>query len=1050
MAGLPKSGVSLVAEGAPAFFGTMEDANRSVAAFGQGSERAGRSVAEFGSNAARAADRIDTLTDRVALQKRQLGILEQELSATAAKYGASSIQAQKKQLAIDRLTNSIEANQREIRTLSSALDAEQKDLDQAGRAASRFNDITRGAFERVGHAAVDFAMQAGRAIVGFIGDTLSMASSYEQSMNVLQVQSGATAEQMDQVGATARALGADLELPATSAADAAEVMLELSKGGLEVDQAMAAAKGTLQLAAAAETDLATAANITTGALAAFGLEGERAGYIADVLANSANLSRASIIDMSQGFQQAAFRFRSAGQGADDLAASLVILTKNGLSGSDAGTALQNMLARLQGPTAKAAKLMASLGINVYDAAGNMRPMPEIIGIFNEKLGGMTQQERNAALSTILLSDGMKAMIPLLAAGTDGFIETRDAVNEQGSAAALAAAQMKGMGGATKGLVSQLETLALEGLLPLLPLFTSVLQSAAKFAGSFSGQVGPAVEGVIGFFGDVAAVVKDNAIPALVTLGVVTMAYAVTQLPILVAAIGKAVVAFGAQALATAAAVAPFALLGVAIFGVVKAFQSYHDSIRSATDRLLESKTWWTDSTAAIERYGSATGEAAEKLKPYAATIQAIRDQIKGEVEELARRDNAGYLSDAQRQVELDRINQHTIGLRQAEAAYTAEEQALIRTMAASATATNQLAVLENAEQSIITKTELTAAEFEELAKQMEETFQRGGQAVGAYVETEVGFLASLETSRAEHEERIRALHAEKQQAQTDEQRAQIDERIANEEEAYTTSQQNAAIAYAEQQAAQRAHLGSMLSEYALTQVQMGNITNEQGEAILGEIERRFGIQEDMSARTFLEMTGHIDEFAASGSSDVAAFGEDLSGLADDAVETKQKMDELAKEYTATLIQNFEDGKIDADQLADALKKIPAKVYSEVTIHTRRTSSGDGPENNRGQYDEFASGGRVFGGRPIVVGERGRELFVPEMDGMILNASTTRKVLDMWAGARTVSPPAGPSQIQRLITNTYQQRTNQYNYAPTYAAAPRAPSVDFASMAAFGV
>ena len=62
---------------------------------------------------------------------------------------------------------------------------------------------------------------------------------------------------------------------------------------------MAAAKGTLQLAAAAETDVATAANITTGALQAFGLAGSQAGMVADILANAANISRASITGARQ-------------------------------------------------------------------------------------------------------------------------------------------------------------------------------------------------------------------------------------------------------------------------------------------------------------------------------------------------------------------------------------------------------------------------------------------------------------------------------------------------------------------------------------------------------------------------------------------------------------------------------------------------------------------------------------------------------------------------------------------------------------------------------
>jgi hypothetical protein len=55
------------------------------------------------------------------------------------------------------------------------------------------------------------------------------------------------------VSSLAKRLGADITLPATSAKDAADAMLELNKAGLSVKHTMAAAKGVLQLSAAAET-----------------------------------------------------------------------------------------------------------------------------------------------------------------------------------------------------------------------------------------------------------------------------------------------------------------------------------------------------------------------------------------------------------------------------------------------------------------------------------------------------------------------------------------------------------------------------------------------------------------------------------------------------------------------------------------------------------------------------------------------------------------------------------------------------------------------------
>ena len=86
-------------------------------------------------------------------------------------------------------------------------------------------------------------------------------------------------------------------MSASTPGDAAAAMVELAKGGLSLDEAMTAARGTLQLAAAAQVDAAQAAEIQATALNQFGLEAAEAGHVADVLANTANTAAGSIIDV---------------------------------------------------------------------------------------------------------------------------------------------------------------------------------------------------------------------------------------------------------------------------------------------------------------------------------------------------------------------------------------------------------------------------------------------------------------------------------------------------------------------------------------------------------------------------------------------------------------------------------------------------------------------------------------------------------------------------------------------------------------------------------
>jgi TP901 family phage tail tape measure protein len=351
--------------------------------------------------------------------------------------------------------------------------------DQTMRASGRVSNASQimvGALRQVGVVAVDAFLKAGRAAVGFVADSVKAAGNFQQGMSVLQAVTSATDAQMAALQKTAIALGNDITLPATSATDAAEAMTELAKAGLSVEQAMDAAKGTLQLATAAEVDNARAAQIVAGALNAFHMEGSQAVQVADLLAAAANASSASMTDLSQGLQQGGFMFNATGQKVDDLVASLAILTNVGLTGSDAGTALKNAMTRLINPTDGAAQLMERLGINVFDASGKMLPFREIIGILDTALSGLSEQERLSALSTIFLSDGMKAMIPLIDGGIAGFDAMKEKVNQQGAAAQLAGAQTAGFNGALAAAKNAAETLGLTIGMMLLPPLTDLLNN----------------------------------------------------------------------------------------------------------------------------------------------------------------------------------------------------------------------------------------------------------------------------------------------------------------------------------------------------------------------------------------------------------------------------------------------------------------------------------------------------------------------------------------------------------------------------------------------
>lgn len=364
----------------------------------------------------------------------------------------------------------------QLKLVVDAVDNASGVLGGIGSALGRVGDI-------VGTAIVGAFAAGGAAVAAFGATSLKNAADFEQGMNMLQAVSGATAEQMAALSARAIQLGADMTLPNTSAKDAAEAMLELSKAGLSVDQTMAAAKGTLQLAAAAQIENARAAEITAQALNAFKLSGEEATRVADLLAATANASAAEITDVAAAMQMSATVAASAGVKIDELTTAIGLMANAGIKGSDAGTSLKTMLMRLQNPTDEAKGLMQQFGISVYDAAGQMRPMDALVAQFTGKLSGLTQEQRNAALATIFGTDAVRAANVVLMGGADAWDKMHTAVTKAGAAQELARAQTRGLNGAIDGLKSVLETAGLVLAGPFLKPLTEVVQKLGEFVGS---------------------------------------------------------------------------------------------------------------------------------------------------------------------------------------------------------------------------------------------------------------------------------------------------------------------------------------------------------------------------------------------------------------------------------------------------------------------------------------------------------------------------------------------------------------------------------------
>jgi TP901 family phage tail tape measure protein len=313
-------------------------------------------------------------------------------------------------------------------------------------------------------------------------------------------------------------------LPATSALDAANAMTELVKAGISVNDTLAASRGVLQLSAAANIEAGQAATIVASQLNAYGLAGERATSITDLLAGASIAAQGEIGDFANAFQQSASAAKTAGISVETTTGLLTELAKAGIRSSDAGTSLRTTILRLVPTTKQAAEFQAKLGIELDRNATIGAQLPNLIEQYRVALLKLPPADKVEALNQIFGQDAFRAASIIFSQNRGELERITAEVSKTGSGARLAEARMKGLAGATEGLRSSAQTLGTTLGTSLLPLLTStvttlsnITTAATDAAGGLQKLGDVTIKPVVGLVGG-SDVVAQVALAAGIGLG----------------------------------------------------------------------------------------------------------------------------------------------------------------------------------------------------------------------------------------------------------------------------------------------------------------------------------------------------------------------------------------------------------------------------------------------------------------------------------------------------------------------------------------------------
>lgn len=341
--------------------------------------------------------------------------------------------------------------------------------------------IAVDAFMRAGRAAVGFVSDS----ISAAGDFESGMNRFSAVAGQALQESGLSLQQFrDQF----IQIGKELPVSTSEVQQAAIEMVKggiepatIAAGGL---------RQVIQFAAAADLDLEKASTIAAKALGGWVDQAADAKtkadflvHSTDLLAKAANASTVNVDDLALGLYNVQGTAKLAGVSFDETVTALAQLAPSFSSSADAGTSFKAFLSRLQPSTKPAIAAMQGLGLyteqagsKFYDASGNFIGMKKASALLQDSLKGLTDAQRASILQTIFGQDAIRVAAVLSEQGATGYNNMAAALEKQNSVAEMARQKQQGFNTALDNAKGSMEALQITVGTKVLPILTGLLNS----------------------------------------------------------------------------------------------------------------------------------------------------------------------------------------------------------------------------------------------------------------------------------------------------------------------------------------------------------------------------------------------------------------------------------------------------------------------------------------------------------------------------------------------------------------------------------------------
>lgn len=528
-------GLKLGIEGEKQFKSALKDINSTFKVLGSELTLVSSQFDKQDKSVEAVSARSRVLNKEISEQQKKIALLASALENASQSFGENDKRTQNWQIQLNNAKAELNKLDRELEQNEAALDDTADGFDDAEKQADQFGDEVKkagndakesgGKLEKLGSiakgigvvltAAVAAIGAAVKKTVGLINDCVEVYADFDDSMRQVAATMGLSSDEINKSGGdfekisqAAKDAGSSTRYSASEAADALNY---LALAGYDANKSIEVMPKVLNLAAAGGLDLAYASDLVTDSMSALGLSSSDLDTFMDQMAKTSQKSNTSVQQLGEAILVCAGTAKMTGQDLDNINTALGVMTDNGIKGAEGGTHLRNVLLALSTPTDKGAKQLKQLGVNVYDAQGNMRQLDDVLTDLDKSMANMTQAEKTAAIKNIFNKTDIAAVNTLLSSTSGRFKELNVLVlDSKGAAQEMADAMESGLAGTERSWKSALEGLQIEtgtifsnikqkALTDLTEIVRGLTQGLSESGGDWNkigDSVGVAIEGIL--------------------------------------------------------------------------------------------------------------------------------------------------------------------------------------------------------------------------------------------------------------------------------------------------------------------------------------------------------------------------------------------------------------------------------------------------------------------------------------------------------------------------------------------------------------------------